>query len=789
MWEQTSVTKPHLAYMLLGGFITVFSLVSLFIKEKLYIGEATVATAFGVIMGPVAAGIFDPISWTNSDYLTLELSRIIIVIQVFAVGVELPKKYMKRHWKGIFIMLVPVMTLSWLICTGFIYALIPGLSFVDSLVVAATLAPTDPVLASSVVGKGKFAERVPGHIRNLLSCESGCNDGMAFPFLYLGLYILIDHYKAGPAIKEWVLITILYECLFGVLLGVIIGYGGRRLIRFAESHNLIDRESFLAFYFVLAIFCAGVGTLVGTDDFLVAFSAGTAFAWDGWFSKKTEESHVSNVIDLLLNMAYFVYFGAVIPWNEFTMEDVGVTPWRLIVVSILIVLFRRAPGVMATYKWNPDIRNWREASFVSWFGPMGVGAIFFALLARAELQTESQVPAGRLSGNTEEHYELIDSIFPIVSCVVLASIIVHGSSVAVFTLGKHINTYAMTMTFTRDTDDPNWLQRLPRLEMGQSMTFSRARSRDRSRSRARVEDSAIGNAKKPEKIRHRGRHLHRKSSDLQEKTSSPDSPEESRGPDEEEADGQTGILGPGHEVYQEGDEFVVEDEMGEVIKVVSARDLDREAAHNVLSKHPKAQQLSREEREQAASDEWHPHHKHIKPVAHVLKSKSDSSHSDESKTLGSNEAEEDQGNDVPETNVERRRRQSALNTRNDSIDEEADDEEETPAERKRRLQALGHSVEEGASRPESPDKRPVPETEDAASRLPSIRFHASVNEPAVPPPAALRGAVSMPQPAVHDTSRLGAANAGPPLAQSHSRGRSIVWADKSASDTDLQHVG
>jgi NhaP-type Na+/H+ or K+/H+ antiporter len=54
MWEQTSVTKPHLAYMLLGGFITIFSLVSLFVKEKLYVGEATVATAFGIIMGYVA---------------------------------------------------------------------------------------------------------------------------------------------------------------------------------------------------------------------------------------------------------------------------------------------------------------------------------------------------------------------------------------------------------------------------------------------------------------------------------------------------------------------------------------------------------------------------------------------------------------------------------------------------------------------------------------------------------------------------------------------------------------
>jgi NhaP-type Na+/H+ or K+/H+ antiporter len=536
----------------------------------------------------------------------------------------------------------------------------------------------------------------------------------------------------------------------------------------------------------------GVGTLIGTDDFLVAFSAGTAFAWDGWFAKKTEESHVSNVIDLLLNMAYFVYFGAVIPWAEFTMEEIGVTPWRLVVVSILIVLFRRAPGVMATYKWNPDVRNWREATFVSWFGPMGVGAIFFALLARAELQTESQIPAGRLSGDTEEHYELINSIFPIVSCVVLASIIVHGSSVAVFTLGKHINTYAMTMTFTRDTDDPNWLQRLPRLEIGQSMTFSRAKSRDRSRSRGPVDDSAIGNAKKPERAaRHRGRRPHRKSSDYQEQEyQEKDEAQAMRDLEEGRSKPEQSLLQPGHEVYKEGDEYLVEDEEGEVIKVVSAHDLDREAAHNVLQKEPKLGDLSREEREEVAMNESHPHHSRVKPVAHVLAGKSGSSTSSGgSKTLGSNHDAEDE---QEETMVERRRRQSALRLQEESGEIDAGDEDETPAERKRRLQALGHSVETDASRQGSPERRPAATppavADDAGARMPSIRFHASVTEPSRPPTTASRAALS-PQPSVNDGKSLNAANAGVPMASSPSRGRSIVWADKSRSSIDLQHVG
>jgi len=37
------VNAVHLAYAILGGYVCVFSLVSLFIKEKLYIGEASIS--------------------------------------------------------------------------------------------------------------------------------------------------------------------------------------------------------------------------------------------------------------------------------------------------------------------------------------------------------------------------------------------------------------------------------------------------------------------------------------------------------------------------------------------------------------------------------------------------------------------------------------------------------------------------------------------------------------------------------------------------------------------------
>ncbi|KAK5664323.1 hypothetical protein OQA88_541 [Cercophora sp. LCS_1] len=476
-WDHLSITRPHLVYIILGGFTSLFMLCSSIIKERMYIGEATVATLCGIIFGPHAANLIDPISWGNVDIVTLEFSRIVLVVQCFAVGVELPKFYMEKHWRSVFFLLVPVMTFGWLITSLFIWWLIPTLSWLDSLVVAACVTATDPVLASSVVGKGKFAKRVPKHLRDLLSAESGCNDGMAFPFIYLSLYLITEKLHAKEVTFHWIVYTILYECVFGAVYGFLIGYFARHGIKYAERHDMIDRESFLVFYFTLALFAAGSGSILGIDDLLVGFAAGVGFSNDGWFTQKTEESHVSNVIDLLINLTYFVYFGTIIPWEMFNNVDLGLSAWRLSVLAIMVIFFRRIPIMMALKPLIPDIKTWREALFAGHFGPIGVGAIFIAILARAELETGHTIPLSQLpepGDQNSEHLLLLTIVWPITCFLVIASIIVHGSSIAVFTLGKHINTLTITMSYTQANEDgPSWMNRLPRIS---SQSRSQART-------------------------------------------------------------------------------------------------------------------------------------------------------------------------------------------------------------------------------------------------------------------------------------------------------------------------
>lgn len=148
------------------------------------------------------------------------------------------------------------------------------------MVVAACVTPTDPILAQAVVG-GPWAEKhVPAHLRHMLMCESGCNDGAAFPFLYLALYLTTNRDDRRFAIAKWFYDTWAYEIILGTFLGALIGFVVRKFMRFSERKKLVDRESFVAQYVSLAVASMGVNVLLGSDDLLAAFACGTAFAWE-----------------------------------------------------------------------------------------------------------------------------------------------------------------------------------------------------------------------------------------------------------------------------------------------------------------------------------------------------------------------------------------------------------------------------------------------------------------------------------------------------------------------------
>ncbi|KAG5651042.1 hypothetical protein H0H81_010125 [Sphagnurus paluster] len=190
----------------------------------------------------------------------------------------------------------------------------------------------------------------------------------------------------------------------------------------------------------------GICTLLGSDDLLAAFACGTAFAWDGFFNRQTEESVFSSVIDLLFNVAAFVYVGAWMPFSSFQNIETTLSVWRLIVIAILVLILRRLPIMVALYKWIPDIKNIREAVFSGHFGPIGIGAVFISTLASEVIEKSPKAHDPQVA-------LLSKSIQPIVAFMVLCSITIHGLSIPSFSLGRRVHT--VSRTWSRHAP-PDW---------------------------------------------------------------------------------------------------------------------------------------------------------------------------------------------------------------------------------------------------------------------------------------------------------------------------------------------
>ncbi|WFD43260.1 hypothetical protein MPSI1_001921 [Malassezia psittaci] len=475
------VSAPHVVYVAVGLFVALFGMFSMLIKERLYLGEAPLAMIFGVIIGWGGQLSGTPGDETTNE-ITLEVTRVCIAVSVFSVGVEVCwlkligvtqevclapleiYRHVTRSSHGLeldYLFFVHLGLNTWTGLSEFVCS--PIIS--PRLMVGACLSPTDPILAQAVVG-GPWAERhVPAHIRHLLQCESGCNDGAAFPFLFLAYYLTVNRGQVGFPVGKWFYQTWGWEIGLGTLLGAVMGYLARRLIRFSERNKLVDRESFVAQYISLAMASMGANVLLGSDDLLAAFACGSAFAWDGWFQKQTEDSNFGNIVDLLFNIATFVYIGAIMPWHEFVDSEIGLSLWRLIVLSILILLCKRIPIVVALWKFIPDIKTFHEAVFSGYFGPMGVGAIFMSTYGRLLLLQHVEYPP-----KTTNDY-LAYTIQPVVFFLVLASVLIHGFTVPFFAFGRraHVNlsrTLSIAPSYAFSMDEPGWVTSLRRTMTG-----------------------------------------------------------------------------------------------------------------------------------------------------------------------------------------------------------------------------------------------------------------------------------------------------------------------------------
>ncbi|KAK7423506.1 hypothetical protein QQX98_000963 [Neonectria punicea] len=173
----------------LGGWIAAFGLVSYLSKENLYLSEAP-----RVAFSPFRANFIRPLEYTRSDSnveaITLNFTRLVLGVQLVIAGVQLPRRYLQKEWKSLTILVGIVMALMWFTTSLLVWSFVPRLPLLHAMAIGACVTPTDPILSSAIV-KGKFAEHnVPKDLQRLIVAESGANDGLGYPFLFLALYLI-----------------------------------------------------------------------------------------------------------------------------------------------------------------------------------------------------------------------------------------------------------------------------------------------------------------------------------------------------------------------------------------------------------------------------------------------------------------------------------------------------------------------------------------------------------------------------------------------------------------------
>ena len=250
-------------------------------------------------------------------------------------------------------------------------ALFGALSVPEALVLAVVLAPTDAALGQAVVTE----PRLPSRIRQGLNVESGLNDGICVPLLFIVLGVA--EADAGDVTALHAARLVVEEIGFGIVGGVLAGAVAAAGITFASRRNLID-ETWLQIVPVAGAGLAyGIAAPLGGSGFIAAFVAGMTFGVLRRPSEGREVTFLTDEIGELLNGVTLVVFGAVLLWPA--LENLS---WQIVLYAVAsLTIVRMAPvavAMLGTGARRPTI------AFLGWFGPRGLASIVFAVIVVQE---------------------------------------------------------------------------------------------------------------------------------------------------------------------------------------------------------------------------------------------------------------------------------------------------------------------------------------------------------------------------------------------------------------------
>lgn len=332
------------------------------------------------------------------DRTAERLTEIVVLVALMGAGLRLDRPLSLKRWSTTWRLLAVAMPLTMLAIFATAHWLI-GLDIAAALLLAAALAPTDPVLAADVQS-GPPNSGDGGETRFGLTSEAGLNDGLAFPFILLAIALQMD----GPGLAHWFAIQFVGELLLGILVGWGFGWVSGYLIFRLPRGRLSDSGDGLVAIGVTLLTYAVTMALHG-NGFIAVFIAALTIR----SVCPDDEFHIamaafSSQVERVLLMLVLLVFGWAVGrglLSSLSWRDAGAA------FAILLV-FRPIAAWIGFWGTSLSIVSKRLIGF---FGIRGIGTIFYLQYAfnRASFPERKE-------------------IWAIAGLAILGSILLHGVS-------------------------------------------------------------------------------------------------------------------------------------------------------------------------------------------------------------------------------------------------------------------------------------------------------------------------------------------------------------------------
>jgi NhaP-type Na+/H+ or K+/H+ antiporter len=376
---------------LLAAFVLVYSAVAGAV-ERTWISGAIVFTGFGLLVGPVGLGL---LTWETDRETMRTLAEVTLALVLFTDAAGADMGVLKKA-SGLPVRLLLIgLPLTILLGFGVGVLLVDHLPLFTIAVLATMLAPTDAALGKAVVTN----EAVPDNVRQGLNVESGLNDGICVPVLFVFLALALD--KAGDAGPGALAVKLVAEEIgIGLAVGIGLTFVAAKLLKYARHRNWLTHTWIQVPVVALALACFATAQALGGSGFIAAFSGGLLFGVLGKDVRDEFLRAAEGTGDTLALITWVVFGSAVVG------QAVGHFSWLILLYSLLsLTLIRILPVFIAL---TGSGINTEGKLFIGWFGPRGLASIVFAVIV-----VNSNLPNSGTLAMT-------------VVCTILLSIIFHG---------------------------------------------------------------------------------------------------------------------------------------------------------------------------------------------------------------------------------------------------------------------------------------------------------------------------------------------------------------------------